>query len=41
MLELVHFDVFGLVNVKSLGASSYFVAFIDDAFRKVWSYPMK
>ena len=35
LLELVHFDVFGPVNVKSLGGASYFVTFIDDASRKV------
>ena len=29
------------VNVKSLGGSSYFVTFIDDAYRKVWAYPMR
>ena len=41
LLELVHFDVFGSVNVKSLGGASYFVTFIDDASRKFWAYPMK
>ena len=41
ILELGQFDVFGLVNVKSLGGASYFVTFIDDASRKVWAYPMK
>ena len=41
MLELVHFDVFGPVNIKSLGGSSYYVTFIDDASREVWVYPMK
>ena len=29
------------VNVKSLGGSSYFVTYIDDAYRKVWAYPMR
>ena len=41
LLELVHSDVFGPVNVKSLGGASYFVTFIHDASRKVWAYPMK
>ena len=41
LLELVHSDVFGPVNIKSLGGASYFVTFIDDASRKVWAYPMK
>ena len=35
VLELVHSDVFGPVNNKSLGEASYFVTFIDDASRKV------
>eukprot|EP00253_Pinus_taeda_P023266 PITA_23266 len=37
VLELVHSDVFGLVNIKSLGGASYFVTFIDDASRKEYS----
>ena len=41
VLELIHSDVFGPVNIKSLGGASYFVTFIDDASRKVWAYPMK
>jgi hypothetical protein len=41
LLELIHSDVFGPVNIKSLGGASYFVTFIDDASRKVWAYPMK
>ena len=40
LLELVHSDVFGLVNVKSLGGASYFVTFIDDASRKICAYPI-
>ena len=41
LLELVHSDVFGPVNVMSLGGASYFGTFIDDASRNVWAYPMK
>jgi hypothetical protein len=41
LLELIHFDVFGLVNINSLGGASYFITFIDDLFRNVWAYPMK
>lgn len=41
LLELVQFDVFGPVNIKSLGGALYFVPFIDDASRKVLAYPMK
>ena len=28
-------------NIKSLGGTSYYVTFIDDASRKVWVHPMK
>ena len=41
VLELIHSNVFGPVNIKSLGEASYFVTFIDDASKKVWAYPMK
>lgn len=40
-LELVHTDVWGQTQVPSLGGSSYFVTFIDDATKKLWVYPMK
>jgi hypothetical protein len=33
--------VFEPVNIKSLGGASYFIPFIDDAYKKVWVYPMK
>ena len=33
--------MFGLVNINSLGGASYFVTFINNASRKVYSYPMK
>lgn len=41
ILELIYSNVFGSVNVKSLGGESYLVRFIDDASRKVWTYHMK
>ena len=41
VLELVHPDVFGYVNIKSLRGALCFVTFIDDESRKVWAYPMK
>lgn len=41
VLELVHSDVFGPVNIKSLGGVLYFVTFIEDASRKFWAYPLK
>jgi hypothetical protein len=37
-LELVHTDVWGPAQVLSLGGSSYYVTFIDDATRKTWVY---
>ena len=37
----MHSDVFGSINIKSLGGASYYVTFMDDASRKVWFYPMK
>ena len=41
ILELIYFDVCGPINVESLGGVSYFVAFIDDASKKVLTYSMK
>ena len=37
-LDLVHTDVWGPTKVQSLGASRYYVTFIDDATRKIWVY---
>lgn len=39
-LELVHSDVFGPVEVSSLGGAKFFVTFLDDYTRKVWIYLM-
>ena len=39
-LELVHSDVFGLVEVSSLGGANFFVTFLDDCTRKLWIYMM-
>ena len=33
--------MWGPTSVSSLGGSSYYVTFIDDASRKTWVYPMK
>jgi hypothetical protein len=41
VLELVHTNVFGPLKKKTHGGASYFVSFIDDASRKVWTYLMK
>jgi 5'-3' exoribonuclease 2 len=38
-LDLVYSDICGPMPQQSLGGSSYFVTFIDDATRKVWAYP--
>jgi hypothetical protein len=37
-LELVHIDVWELVQLSSLGVSRYYVTFIDDTTRKIWFY---
>ena len=41
VLDLVHFDVCGPIDVETLGGNKYFVTFIDDASRKVWVYVLK
>lgn len=41
VLQLVHSDVCGKINSKSLGGSEYFVTFIDDFSRFVWVYCLK
>ena len=41
ILELVHSDVFGHMNVPSLGKSMYYVSFIDDFSRNTWIYFLK
>ena len=40
-LGLVHTDVCGKLNTKSLGGAEYFVTFIDDQTRHVWAYSLK
>ena len=37
-LELVHINVWGPIQVSSLGGSHYYVTFNDDVTRKVWVY---
>jgi hypothetical protein len=37
-LELVHIDVCGSMQTKSLGGASYFLIFIDDRTRFTWVY---
>ena len=40
-LELIHSDVCGKLNPKSLGGAEYFVSFIDDYSRYCWIYMLK
>ncbi len=40
-LDLVHTDVCGKLNTKSLGGAEYFLTFIDDRIRYVWVYFLK
>jgi len=37
-LQVIHFDVSGPFEVKSVGGNSYFVTFIDEFTRKSWIY---
>ena len=41
LLDLVHSDVCGKMNAKSIGGAEYFLTFIDDSTRYVWVYPLK
>ena len=40
-LGLVHSDVCGKINAKSLSGAEYFVSFIDDKTRFIWVYVLK
>ena len=41
VLDLVYSDVYGPIDVETLGGNKYFVTFIDDASQKVWVYVLK
>ena len=41
LLGLVHSDIYGKMNAKSIGGDKYFLTFIDDRTRYVWVYPLK
>jgi hypothetical protein len=41
ILDLVHFDVCGLMSTPSHGGCLYYVIFIDDYSRKCWIYFLK
>ena len=38
ILELIHIDVCGPMQIRSLGGASYFPIFVDDRFRYTWVY---
>ena len=39
--DLLHSNVFGPVDVPSIGRSVYYVSFIDDLSRRTWVYFLK
>ena len=41
LLEIVHSDICGRLEAKSLSGAEYFVTFIDDESRYVWIYILK
>ena len=41
ILEIIHFDVCGLMSSSSLSGYAYYVSFIDYFSRKEWIYFMK
>lgn len=41
LLELIHSDICGPMEVSSLGKAKYFLTFTDDFSRKVFVYPIK
>ena len=41
LLKIVHGDVCGRLEAKSLSGAEYFVTFIDDKSRYVWTYILK
>ena len=38
ILELIHTDVCGPMQTRSLGGASYFLIFVDDRYRYTWVY---
>ena len=41
ILEVIYSDVCGPIQVDSIGGNKYFVTFIDDFSRKLWTYLIK
>ena len=37
-MDLIHSNVFGPIDVPSIGRSVYYVSFIDDFSRRTWVY---
>ena len=38
LLDLIHFDVFGLIKVPSISRALYYVSFVDEYLRRTWVY---
>jgi hypothetical protein len=41
VLDIIHSDVFGLIDVHSIGKSTFYVSFIDYYSRRTWVYFLK
>ncbi|XP_062544966.1 uncharacterized protein LOC134211764 isoform X2 [Armigeres subalbatus] len=41
VLDVIHTDICGPMEVDSIGGSKYYIAFIDDKSRKMWVYFLK
>ena len=41
MLNIIYSDVCGPFEVSSLGGNKYFVSFVDEFSKKLWTYPLK
>ena len=41
VLQLIHYDLSGMLPMTSLGGCSYYMTFIDDFSRKTWIYFLK
>jgi len=41
ILDLIHSDVYGPISAVSIGVFNFHVSFIDNYFKKTWTYFMK
>ena len=41
ILDIIHSDIFGPMQITSLSGYSYYASFIDDYSRKTWIYFLK